>query len=56
MLNSWRHKSDEENFDEAAAQAYRVWTSSDLPQETADLLEDPAVVTVSKDVGALRTP
>jgi amyloid beta precursor protein binding protein 1 len=28
LLTSWRRKGDEENFDEALAQAYRVWTSS----------------------------
>jgi amyloid beta precursor protein binding protein 1 len=32
-------KADEENFEEASAQAYRVWTSSKLPEEIVDLFE-----------------
>lgn len=35
MLNSWRRKGDEENFDEALAQSYRVWSSSEVRQHLA---------------------
>lgn len=28
MINSWRRKADEENFDEAVAQAYQVWAKT----------------------------
>ncbi|RSH77611.1 uncharacterized protein EHS24_003171 [Apiotrichum porosum] len=47
LLTSWRRKGDEENFDEALAQAYRVWTSSALPYDIADLLREPSIATVS---------
>ncbi|KAF8123015.1 hypothetical protein EV363DRAFT_1229758 [Boletus edulis] len=36
-------KSDEENFDEAEAQAYRCWTETKVPSEIATLFEDPAI-------------
>ncbi|KAF9218592.1 hypothetical protein BS17DRAFT_791049 [Gyrodon lividus] len=36
-------KSDEENFDEAEAQAYRCWTETKVPPEIAILFKDPAV-------------
>ncbi|KAF8548622.1 hypothetical protein OG21DRAFT_1516114 [Imleria badia] len=36
-------KSDEENFDEAEAQAYRCWTETKVPSEIASLFEDPAI-------------
>jgi amyloid beta precursor protein binding protein 1 len=32
-------KSDEENFEEAEAQAYRVWTASTIPSEIRDLFQ-----------------
>ncbi|KIJ64100.1 hypothetical protein HYDPIDRAFT_91029 [Hydnomerulius pinastri MD-312] len=36
-------KSDEENFDEAEAQAYRCWNETKVPSEIASLFEDPAL-------------
>ncbi|KAL1413018.1 hypothetical protein Q8F55_000767 [Vanrija albida] len=48
LLSSWRRKGDEENFDEALQQAYRVWGSSELPYETNELLKDPAVINISQ--------
>ncbi|KAF9235937.1 hypothetical protein BU15DRAFT_64390 [Melanogaster broomeanus] len=36
-------KSDEENFEEAEAQAYRCWTETKVPPEIAALFEDPAI-------------
>ncbi|KAG8221626.1 hypothetical protein J3R82DRAFT_1904 [Butyriboletus roseoflavus] len=36
-------KSDEENFDEAEAQAYRCWTETKVPSEIATLFEDHAI-------------
>ncbi|KAF8650721.1 hypothetical protein AX16_005094 [Volvariella volvacea WC 439] len=40
-LASLKHKPDEENFDEALAQAYRVWTQSTVPSDIASLFSDP---------------
>lgn len=34
-------KSDEENFDEAEAQAYRAWTSTGVPSEIQSILTSP---------------
>jgi len=40
-------KSDEENFEEAEAQAYRVWTASTVPSEIRELFKDPKVASLS---------
>ncbi|KAF8965437.1 hypothetical protein BDZ97DRAFT_1918283 [Flammula alnicola] len=42
-----RKKSDEENFEEAEAQAYRAWTSSSVPSEIRELFQDPQVLSLS---------
>jgi len=42
-----RKKSDEENFEEAEAQAYRVWTASTVPSEIRELFKDPKVASLS---------
>ncbi|KAF9552843.1 hypothetical protein CPC08DRAFT_698258 [Agrocybe pediades] len=42
-----RKKADEENFEEAEAQAYRVWTPSNVPSEIRDLFKDPKVTSLS---------
>ncbi|BEI88551.1 uncharacterized protein CcaverHIS019_0112690 [Cutaneotrichosporon cavernicola] len=47
LLNSWRMKYDEENFDEAVGQAYRASVPSELPYDVAELINDPAVVSIS---------
>ena len=40
-------KPDEENFDEAAAQAYRAWTETTVPADTAALLRAPALAALT---------
>ncbi|KDR70143.1 hypothetical protein GALMADRAFT_254985 [Galerina marginata CBS 339.88] len=40
-------KSDEENFEEAEAQAYRTWTKTTVPSETSKLFSDPKVLSLS---------
>lgn len=42
-----RKKSDEENFEEAEAQAYRAWTTTTVPFETRELFSDPNVLSLS---------
>ena len=42
-----RKKSDEENFEEAEAQAYRVWTTTTVPSEIRELFTDPKVCSLS---------
>ncbi|KAG2142940.1 hypothetical protein DEU56DRAFT_884437 [Suillus clintonianus] len=42
-------KGDEENFDEAEAQAYRCWTETKIPSETATLFSDHALFTEALD-------
>jgi amyloid beta precursor protein binding protein 1 len=42
-----RKKSDEENFEEAEAQAYRAWTTTTVPSETRELFSDPKVLALS---------
>ena len=41
-----RKKSDEENFEEAEAQAYRAWTTTTVPSETRELFSDPKVLSL----------
>ena len=38
-----RKKADEENFEEAEAQAYRVWTTTNVPSDTQSLLSLPSL-------------
>nr|XP_019015140.1 amyloid beta protein binding protein 1 [Kwoniella pini CBS 10737]OCF53921.1 amyloid beta protein binding protein 1 [Kwoniella pini CBS 10737] len=40
-------KGDEENYEEALAQAYRVWGKSELPWEIQQLLNDDSVKNIS---------
>nr|XP_019049437.1 amyloid beta protein binding protein 1 [Kwoniella bestiolae CBS 10118]OCF28367.1 amyloid beta protein binding protein 1 [Kwoniella bestiolae CBS 10118] len=40
-------KGDEENYEEALAQAYRVWSKSEVPWEIKQLLEDESVKNIS---------
>ncbi|OCF37667.1 amyloid beta protein binding protein 1 [Kwoniella heveanensis BCC8398] len=46
-LKNEKMKGDEENYDEALAQAYRVWNQSAIPWEIKQLLEDVSVKNVS---------
>lgn len=38
-----KKKTDEENFDEAVAQAYRAWTPTGVPSDIAALFSEPAL-------------
>lgn len=40
-------KSDEENFDEAEAQAYKCWTSTTVPSEVAELFQDTRLTDIT---------
>ncbi|KIJ56458.1 hypothetical protein M422DRAFT_239673 [Sphaerobolus stellatus SS14] len=42
-IDGMRRKIDEENFDEAIAQAYRVWSATTIPSDIAALFNDPAL-------------
>ncbi|KZO94570.1 hypothetical protein CALVIDRAFT_539020 [Calocera viscosa TUFC12733] len=42
-LEKLRRRGDEENFDEAVAQAYRMWTPTTIPSEIRELLSDQSV-------------
>ncbi|KAF8178494.1 hypothetical protein BJ912DRAFT_664925 [Pholiota molesta] len=42
-----RKKSDEENFEEAEAQAYRAWTTTSVPSEIRALFQDPKVLALA---------
>ncbi|KIR52891.1 amyloid beta protein binding protein 1 [Cryptococcus gattii Ru294] len=46
-LKAEKIKGDEENYDEALAQAYRVWSKSDVPWEIKGLLNDESVKNIS---------
>ncbi|WVF70271.1 hypothetical protein IAT40_005060 [Kwoniella sp. CBS 6097] len=46
-LKNEKVKGDEENYDEALAQAYRVWNQSEVPWEIKQLLDDESVKNVS---------
>jgi len=39
-----KKQSDEENFEEAEAQAYRCWTQTGIPSEVIEVFNDPSVV------------
>ena len=39
-----KKKSDEENFEEAEAQAYRCWTPTGIPSEVTQVFNDQSVV------------
>ncbi|WWD09605.1 hypothetical protein V865_007733 [Kwoniella europaea PYCC6329] len=47
ILKKDKVKGDEENYEEALAQAYRVWSKSEIPWEIKQLLEDDSVKNVS---------
>ncbi|OCF74002.1 amyloid beta protein binding protein 1 [Kwoniella mangroviensis CBS 8886] len=47
VLKKDKVKGDEENYEEALAQAYRVWSKSEVPWEIKQLLEDDSVKNVS---------
>lgn len=42
-----KKKPDEENFDEAIAQAYRVWTETKVSYDVLQLFKDPALKSLS---------
>lgn len=44
-IHNLKLKSDEENFDEAQAQAYRSWTETKVPTGVAELFHDPRLET-----------
>lgn len=44
-----RVKFDEENFEEAEAQAYRCWTTTNVPSIVASLFSDPNLANLSPD-------
>ncbi|EJD48980.1 hypothetical protein AURDEDRAFT_112722 [Auricularia subglabra TFB-10046 SS5] len=44
-----RRKPDEENFEEAEAQAYRIWSSQGVPSDVQALFADPGLIGLSKD-------
>ncbi|OWT36091.1 amyloid beta protein binding protein 1 [Cryptococcus neoformans] len=46
-LKAEKIKGDEENYDEALAQAYRVWIKSEVPWEIKCLLDDETVKNIS---------
>jgi NEDD8-activating enzyme E1 regulatory subunit len=43
VLNAQKRTSDEENFEEAVAQAYRAWTPTTVPPYLAELFTDVTV-------------
>lgn len=45
-IHNLKLKSDEENFDEAQAQAYRSWTETKVPTGVAELFHDPRLETL----------
>ncbi|KZS89076.1 hypothetical protein SISNIDRAFT_417308 [Sistotremastrum niveocremeum HHB9708] len=46
-LQSLRVKADEENFEEAEAQAYRVWAVTNVPSEISSLFNDPILANLT---------
>ncbi|KAF5310187.1 hypothetical protein D9619_010598 [Psilocybe cf. subviscida] len=42
-------KSDEENFEEAEAQAYRTWTASNVPYDIQQLFKEPKVLSLTPE-------
>ncbi|ODN77962.1 hypothetical protein L202_05055 [Cryptococcus amylolentus CBS 6039] len=47
QIKAEKVKSDEENYDEALGQAYKVWQKSEVPWEIKQLLEDESVKNIS---------
>lgn len=45
-INTLKFRTDEENFEEAQAQAYRSWTESKVPPSVAQLFHDPQLDTL----------
>lgn len=43
VLNAGKRTPDEENFDEAVAQAYRAWSSTDIPPHLVELFSDTTI-------------
>ena len=46
IIGDMKKKSDEENFEEAEAQAYRCWTQTSIPSEVSEVFKDQSVVNV----------
>ena len=44
VIRNMKKQSDEENFEEAEAQAYRCWTPTGIPSEVAEVFNDQSVV------------
>ena len=44
IIRNMKRQSDEENFEEAEAQAYRCWTPTGIPSEVAEVFNDQSVV------------
>ena len=44
IIRNMKKQSDEENFEEAEAQAYRCWTPTGIPSEVAEVFNDQSVV------------
>ncbi|KAK4684019.1 NEDD8-activating enzyme E1 regulatory subunit, partial [Tremellales sp. Uapishka_1] len=47
LLRAQKKKGDEENYDEALGQAYKVWSTTEVPYELKDLLEDNNIVNIT---------
>ena len=43
-IRNMKKQSDEENFEEAEAQAYRCWTQTSIPSEVTEVFNDQSVV------------
>ncbi|KAH7100519.1 hypothetical protein BKA62DRAFT_658539 [Auriculariales sp. MPI-PUGE-AT-0066] len=46
-IHTYGAKRDEENFEEAEAQAYRAWTSTNVPSDITALFADPGLIALS---------
>ena len=44
IIRNMKKQSDEENFEEAEAQAYRCWTQTGIPSEVIEVFNDQSVV------------
>ena len=50
LVNSWRRKGDEENYDEAIGQVFKACTESQVPYDLQQLLEKESVKNISQAV------
>ncbi|KAF8624617.1 hypothetical protein AX15_005772 [Amanita polypyramis BW_CC] len=50
QIPGMKRRFEEENIDEAEAQAYRCWTSSNIPSETSSLFSDPRLAQPSSSL------